>query len=427
MRIWSNKEIEFLRNNYKKMKYKDISKKLDRSLGSIWYKCHELDLIQDKWSKRKVINCLKIFERRTGLAPSARNIGIPLLKACERYFGSLNNAKKAAKLEIKLNKNILPHSAYSSSKELAYITGLVLGDGSLRFQKSKERTSYVIFFSSKDKDLMESFVDSFKAWSNYIPKIYMRHDGWRKFPSGSQSYYHKNFCTQISFQNAYFVIKKFKDDPLYCIHFFHKNHYGWLLKGLWDAEGSIRINNKSLRIHFANKDTRIINLYTSLLDFHGVNWRKNTYRDGCFDISISDIFGTLEFIRIMDGITIKRKLKPEIRKFLELKEKEFKNFNPSHFNQKVYELTKQIPKGRVTTYSLIAKQLGCKAYRAVGNALNRNPYAPYVPCHRVVNNNGKIGGFASGLKNKTKLLQKEGNEIRNNRVVNFEKVLFKFK
>src|SRR3989338_4082896 len=319
MQVWSRQEIEFLKKNHKKLRHKEMGEKLDRSISSIWFKCHELGLVKDRWNKRKIIISLQTFEKRTGMTPSARNIGIPLLKACERYFGSLNNAKKAAKLEIKLNRNILPHTAHSSSKELAYIAGLILGDGSLRFQKSKERTSYVISFSSKDKDLMESFINSFKIWSNYKPKIYVRHDGWRTFPSGSNSYYHKNFCTQIGFQDAYFIIKKFKNNPLYCIHFFHQKHYRWLLKGLWDAEGSIRINNKSLRIHFANKDRRIINLYQYMLNFHGINWRKNNYRNGCFDVAISDTFGTLEFIRVIDGITIKRKFKSEIRKFLKLK------------------------------------------------------------------------------------------------------------
>nr|MBA4405070.1 cysteine methyltransferase [Nanoarchaeum sp.] len=87
-----------------------------------------------------------------------------------------------------------------------------------------------------------------------------------------------------------------------------------------------------------------------------------------------------------------------------------------NFNDKVYELCKQVPKGKVTTYKAIAKKLNCKAYRAVGNALNKNPYAPIVPCHRVINTNGNIGGFATGAKNKIKLLKKEGIIIKNNKI-----------
>jgi len=97
-----------------------------------------------------------------------------------------------------------------------------------------------------------------------------------------------------------------------------------------------------------------------------------------------------------------------------------------NFNQKVWVITKKVPKGKITTYKIIAKKMKTKAYRAVGNALNKNPYAPIVPCHRVVNSDGKIGGFVTGTKNKIKLLQKEGIKIKKNRIENFEKVLYKF-
>ena len=77
------------------------------------------------------------------------------------------------------------------------------------------------------------------------------------------------------------------------------------------------------------------------------------------------------------------------------------------FNKRCYDLLRKVPKGKVTTYKEIAKVLGTKAYRAVGNAMNKNPYSPKVPCHRVIKLNGEIGGFASGAKNKINLLKKE--------------------
>ncbi|MBI4335571.1 MAG: MGMT family protein, partial [Candidatus Omnitrophica bacterium] len=49
-----------------------------------------------------------------------------------------------------------------------------------------------------------------------------------------------------------------------------------------------------------------------------------------------------------------------------------------------------------------------KAYRAVGNALNKNPFAPIVPCHRVVKSDGSLGGFAKGKRQKLRLLKREG-------------------
>ena len=94
------------------------------------------------------------------------------------------------------------------------------------------------------------------------------------------------------------------------------------------------------------------------------------------------------------------------------------------FTQKVYALAKKIPEGRVTTYKLIAEKLNCGAYRAVGNALNKNPHKN-VPCHRVVKSDGSVGGFARGTASKIKMLRKDGIKVKNGRIENFEKVLFR--
>lgn len=99
---------------------------------------------------------------------------------------------------------------------------------------------------------------------------------------------------------------------------------------------------------------------------------------------------------------------------------------PTEFQNKVYDLCKKIPKGKVTTYKIIAKKIGTKAYRAVGTALNKNPFAPEVSCHRVVNSNGFAGGFAKGINKKIKLLKKEGVEVKNCKIKNFRKILLKF-
>ena len=78
------------------------------------------------------------------------------------------------------------------------------------------------------------------------------------------------------------------------------------------------------------------------------------------------------------------------------------------FNQRVWALCARIPKGRVSTYGELAKAMGTKAYRAVGNAMNKNPYAPGVPCHRVVGSDGALTGYAQGLGKKKQMLEKEG-------------------
>ena len=87
-----------------------------------------------------------------------------------------------------------------------------------------------------------------------------------------------------------------------------------------------------------------------------------------------------------------------------------------NFNEKVWALTVRIPRGSVATYGAIAHRLGSKAYRGVGNALNRHPYAPQVPSHRVVGSDGKLTGFAGGLRKKAALLREEGVEVRGDKV-----------
>jgi len=88
------------------------------------------------------------------------------------------------------------------------------------------------------------------------------------------------------------------------------------------------------------------------------------------------------------------------------------------FNQRVWALTARIPAGKVTTYATIARTLGTpRGYRAVGNALNRNPYAPAVPCHRVVGTSGALTGFAGGLPMKERLLTAEGVRIARGKAV----------
>jgi len=81
------------------------------------------------------------------------------------------------------------------------------------------------------------------------------------------------------------------------------------------------------------------------------------------------------------------------------------------FQIKVWKYLKTIPKGKVKTYKQVAIAINRpKSARAVANACGKNPYAPNVPCHRVIRSDGTLGGFSSsgGTKTKKKLLKKEG-------------------
>lgn len=88
----------------------------------------------------------------------------------------------------------------------------------------------------------------------------------------------------------------------------------------------------------------------------------------------------------------------------------------STFQEKLYARLRQVPAGKVTTYQDLAHAIGSKAYRAVGTAMNKNPFAPDVPCHRVIKTNGEVGEFAHGSAAKIALLLAEGIEIENNKI-----------
>ena len=81
------------------------------------------------------------------------------------------------------------------------------------------------------------------------------------------------------------------------------------------------------------------------------------------------------------------------------------------FQIKVWKYLIKIKKGSVLTYSDVAKGINKpKAVRAVANAIGKNPYAPKIPCHRVIRSDGNLGGYSApgGIKTKKKLLKKEG-------------------
>ena len=63
---------------------------------------------------------------------------------------------------------------------------------------------------------------------------------------------------------------------------------------------------------------------------------------------------------------------------------------PTSFQMKVYKATSRIPRGKVATYGWVARQIGCRSAQAVGGALRVNPFAPKVPCHRVVASDGRF-------------------------------------
>ena len=86
------------------------------------------------------------------------------------------------------------------------------------------------------------------------------------------------------------------------------------------------------------------------------------------------------------------------------------NLKGTKFQLKVWNYLKKIPKGKVKSYLDVAKAIGKpKAFRAVANAVGKNPYPPLIPCHRVIRSDGSLGGYSGkgGIKEKRRLLLKE--------------------
>ncbi len=87
------------------------------------------------------------------------------------------------------------------------------------------------------------------------------------------------------------------------------------------------------------------------------------------------------------------------------------------FKEKVLKIVRKIPKGKVLTYKKVAELAkNPRAFRAIGNILNRNRN-PKIPCHRVIKSDGKVGGYNRGVKQKLLLLRKEGVKLENGRIV----------
>jgi O-6-methylguanine DNA methyltransferase len=110
------------------------------------------------------------------------------------------------------------------------------------------------------------------------------------------------------------------------------------------------------------------------------------------------------------------KTEEDVRRFLSDK---------TEFEKEVLVATFKIPRGKISTYKRVAEKVGKpRAYRAVANALHKNPLHPIVPCHRVVRSDGRFGGEKSAAESRRNLVEKEGVPIENGRVKISGEILF---
>ncbi len=99
----------------------------------------------------------------------------------------------------------------------------------------------------------------------------------------------------------------------------------------------------------------------------------------------------------------------------------------SKLEHRVYQKLLKVPKGKVTTYGELANAVGLEnGQRVIGQIMNKNPFPVIIPCHRVVKSDGKIGGYYYGEKVKTKMLSDEGVLVKNGKIQDWEKTVFRF-
>lgn len=148
------------------------------------------------------------------------------------------------------------------------------------------------------------------------------------------------------------------------------------------------------------------NLYlvASEKGLRGIHWKK---QDSPF---IKDLDS-----KKVETLILKKAVK-EIEEFLEGKRKKFSlnlDIIGTEFQKKVWKTLQTIPYGKTWSYKELAVKVGnSNASRAVGTANGKNPLSLIIPCHRVISSDGGLGGYAGGLKIKTKLLDIERRVLR---------------
>jgi len=100
--------------------------------------------------------------------------------------------------------------------------------------------------------------------------------------------------------------------------------------------------------------------------------------------------------------------------------------NDDDFDERCYKLLLSIPRGKITTYSELAKTLNSTEWGSIENAMAKNQKLTDAPSHRVIRNNGTLGEYALGAYKKSELLLEEGVDVRDGKVINFESYIHKF-
>jgi methylated-DNA-[protein]-cysteine S-methyltransferase len=158
------------------------------------------------------------------------------------------------------------------------------------------------------------------------------------------------------------------------------------------------------------------NLYYSSFKIAGINFKVFASQKGIRRIFINRNDGNIKranLTKLQPDDPYLFNIYAQMDEYLKGERKKFSvplDLKGSVFQKKVWSELNKIPYGKTVSYKKIADKLGnVKLYRAVGRANGMNPACIIIPCHRVINSDGRLGGYSAGIKIKQKLLEVEGN------------------
>ena len=135
--------------------------------------------------------------------------------------------------------------------------------------------------------------------------------------------------------------------------------------------------------------------------------KNSNFRDLTKQMDSREQFGKNHYLSMFDNRTSGR-----INPMTDIREKVISCREITEFQKKVFLELLKVPAGQTISYGELARRIGCRCPQAVGQALRKNPFAPDVPCHRVIRSDGKIGGYfgktdGDMIERKRKLLESE--------------------
>lgn len=258
----------------------------------------------EKWNRDKIIRKLKEISQKLNHSPSTREAGQVLYQVCRLYFGSFNKAKESARLSItpikhhRINKN-----AKILKKDLAYILGVIKGDGYWRKRITPKRTSGEIRLDVRNLDFAKEFEKRLKRWSGIQPKFWEKNGN---FYVALYSIDAVNIAQAISLKEIANSDKKVKAN---------------FLRGLYDSEGGVLGKNLDRRkfasrwIHFSNSNKETILIVSKLLKDFGINHKiKSRIHSGFGSKKLQyeiQIFGLENFKKFYKNIGFSIKYKED--------------------------------------------------------------------------------------------------------------------